>query len=135
MQFSLMDKSLTLMLDHLSCLFEQFFSRYIQLKPSISYDPVFFHNWPTFHENRPNFVLSVYSPFSDRVGLPLYNIISPFLPVMNICRSQVLPWPLLHSPTMSFLVVKPVFGLQLYTHYISSPSPPSHVHTISAYHF
>ena len=41
MQFTLMDKSLTLMLDLLSCLFEQFFIRYLQLKPSISYDPVF----------------------------------------------------------------------------------------------
>ena len=29
-------------------------------------------------------LLSVYSPFSDRVGLPLHNILSPFLPVMDV---------------------------------------------------
>ena len=29
-------------------------------------------------------LLSVYSPFSDRVGLPLHNIPSPFLSVMNM---------------------------------------------------
>ena len=29
-------------------------------------------------------ITSVYSLFSDRVGLPLHNIISPFLPVMDI---------------------------------------------------
>ena len=29
-------------------------------------------------------LISVYSPFSDRVGLPLNNIISPFIPVMDI---------------------------------------------------
>ena len=31
-----------------------------------------------------NNLLSVYYPFSDRVGLPLHNIHSPFLSVMNI---------------------------------------------------
>ena len=29
-------------------------------------------------------LLSVYVPFSDRVGHPLHNILSPFLPVMNV---------------------------------------------------
>ena len=29
-------------------------------------------------------LLSVYSPFSDRVGRPLHNILSPFLSVMDI---------------------------------------------------
>ena len=29
-------------------------------------------------------ILSVYSPFSDRVVLPLHTILSPFLPVMDI---------------------------------------------------
>ena len=28
-------------------------------------------------------LLSVYSPFADRVGLPLHNILSPFLSVMD----------------------------------------------------
>ena len=28
--------------------------------------------------------ISVYSPFSDRVGLPLHNILSPFLSAMDI---------------------------------------------------
>ena len=35
------------------------------------------------------YILSVYSPFSDRVGLPLHNITSPFPSVMDIsfvCR-------------------------------------------------
>ena len=40
---------------------------------------------------------------------------------------------------MSFLALQPVFCLQPYASYISSPSPhhfsSSHVHTISAYHF
>ena len=40
-----------------------------------------------------------------------------------LCLSQVLTCPLLHSPIMSFLVIQPVFCLQLYTPYISSPSP------------
>ena len=30
------------------------------------------------------YILSVYSPFSDRVGLPLYNILSQFISVMDI---------------------------------------------------
>ena len=30
------------------------------------------------------FVPSVYSPFSDRVGLSLHNILSPFLPAKDI---------------------------------------------------
>ena len=74
--------------------------------------------------------ISVYSPFSDR------NIISSCHGHL-LCRSQVLRYPLIHSLTMPFLVVKLVFCLQLYTPYISSPSPrhfsSSHVHTISAY--
>ena len=52
-----------------------------------------------------------------------------------LCCVEVLPCPLLHFPTMSFMVVQPVFCLQLYTPYMSSPSPrhfsSSHVHTIS----
>ena len=55
------------------------------------------------------------------------------------CRSQVWPYLLLHSLTISFLVFQPVFCIQLYTPYISSPSPhhlsSSHVHTISVYNF
>ena len=70
---------------------------------------------------------SDYSPFSDRVGLPLHNIHipSPFTSIMDIffCRSHVRPYPLQHSLTMSFLVFQPVFCLQLYTSYISSHSP------------
>ena len=72
---------------------------------------------------------------SDRVGLPLYNIPSSFLSVMGylFSQSQVLPYPLLHSLTMSFLVFQLAFCLQLQTSYISSPNHPhhssSHVHT------
>ena len=32
-------------------------------------------------------ILSVYSPFSDRVGHPLHNIISPFLSVSSLSIS------------------------------------------------
>ena len=59
-------------------------------------------------------LLLVYSPFSDTVGLPLHNI--PFISFCHghlRCRSQLLPYPLLHSLTMSFLVVQPVLCLQL----------------------
>ena len=51
-----------------------------------------------------------------RVGLPLHNIPSLFLFCHGhlLCRSRVLPCPLLHSLTMS-LVFQPVFFLQLYT--------------------
>ena len=43
--------------------------------------------FPTFHSHLPNpfCILSVYSPFSNRVGLPLHNIPSPFPSVMDIC--------------------------------------------------
>ena len=39
-------------------------------------------------------LLSVYSPFSDRVGLPLHNIPSLFLPVMNVFSVVVVVCPL-----------------------------------------
>ena len=29
-------------------------------------------------------LLSIYGPFSDRVGLPIHNIISPFHPVIDV---------------------------------------------------
>ena len=29
-------------------------------------------------------LLSIYSPFSDRVGLPLHNIMSPFLHAIDV---------------------------------------------------
>ena len=65
--------------------------------------------------------------FPDRVGLPLPNIHipSPFPYIMDIFFDHLMfgPYPLLHSLTMSFLVFQPVFCLQLYTPYISSPSP------------
>ena len=60
------------------------------------------------------------------IGLDFHFIIfflHFFLSWKSLCRSQVLPCPLLHSLTMSLLVVQPVFCLQLYTPYISSPSP------------
>ena len=85
-------------------------------------------------------ILSVYGVFSDRVGLPLHNIPSPFLSVMRylFSRSQVLPYPLLNSLTMSLLVFQLAFCHHLQTPYISSPNHPhlssSHVHTIPVYH-
>ena len=42
-----------------------------------------------------------------------------------LCQSQVLPCSLLHSLTMFFMVVQPIFCIQLFTPYISSPSPSS----------
>ena len=63
------------------------------------------------------YILSVYSPFSDRVGLPLHNIHSLLLFECLLCRSQVLPYPLLHSLTMSFLVFQlaSAFNSKLHT--------------------
>ena len=49
-------------------------------------------------------LLSVYRPFSDRVGFPLYSIPSAILSGHLLSRSQVLPYPLLRSLTMSFMV-------------------------------
>ena len=60
-------------------------------------------------------IVSVYSPLSDRVGLPLHNIPSHvFLSWTSSCQSQALSYPFLHSLTMSFLPFQPVFCLQLY---------------------
>ena len=58
-------------------------------------------------------LISVYSPFSDRVGLPLHNILSPFL----------------HSLTMSILVFQLVFCIQNSIHFFIQSS--SHIPTIS----
>ena len=93
----------------------------------------------TMH-NQGSYILSFYGVFSDRVGLPLHNIPSPFLSVMGylFSRSQVLPYPFLHSLTMSFLVFQLAFCLQLQTPYISSHNHPhlssAHVHTIPVYY-
>ena len=66
-------------------------------------------------------ILSGYSPFSNSVGLPLHNILSPLLSIMDIffvdlkfCHIRF------YTLTTSFLVVQPVFCLELYTPYISS---------------
>ena len=84
----------------------------------------------------PFLLLSVYSPFTDRIGLPLHNIMYPFLPVLDVfCPSEVLPHLRLHSIPMSFLV----FHLQFWYPYIFSPSlhnfSSSHGHTLSEYYF
>ena len=75
-----------------------------------------------------------YGVFSDRVGPPLHNIPSPFPSVMGylFSRSRVLPYPLLHSLTMSFLVFQLAFNSKLhtflhptilaFTHHMSIPS-------------
>ena len=69
---------------------------------------------------------NIYYRFIDRfsIGLDFFFITFTFLLHLDIhghllCRSHVLPYPLLHSLTMSFLVFQPVFCLQLYTLYIS----------------
>ena len=49
-------------------------------------------------------LLSIYSPISVRVGLPLHSIPSPFLSGHLRRRSQLLPYLRLHSLTMSLLV-------------------------------
>ena len=74
-------------------------------------------------------ILLVYGVFSDRVGLPLHNIPAPFLSVMGylFSRSQVLPYPLLHSLTMSFLVFQLAFCLLQIPnsiHFFTQPSSP-----------
>ena len=67
------------------------------------------------------YMLSVYSPFSDRVGLPLHNthIPSLFTSIMDIFFVDLKFGHIrfLHSLTMSFLVFQPIFCLQLYTPY------------------
>ena len=82
------------------------------------------------------YILSVYSPFPDRVGVPLHNIISPFLPVMDIFSVDFkFSHICFYTLTMSFLVVQPVFCLQLYTPYISPPPQSSSLFLITCpYH-
>ena len=84
-------------------------------------------------------LLLVYRPFSDRVGLPL-NFSSPVFPVMDIFSVDLKCCHVRFTLSNHILLgVQPVFWLQLYIPYISSPSPhhffSSHVHTISTYHF
>ena len=62
----------------------------------------------------PIILLLVYSPFSDRVALPLHNLSSPSRPLLN--SSSVI--------STSTFSTHAFLGLQT-----------SHVHTISAYHF
>ena len=62
-------------------------------------------------------ILWVYSPFSDRFGLPLHNI--PFCHGHLLCRSQVLSYPL---PTLSNHVVQPVSCFQLYSIHLFTQS-------------
>ena len=60
-------------------------------------------------------MIILYIPFSDKVGLPLHNIISPFLPVMDILSVDLKFCHIIfYSLTMSFLVFQSVFFLQLY---------------------
>ena len=66
----------------------------------------------------------VFSPFSDRVELPLYNVLSPCLHVMDIFSVDLKFCHIrFNTIAMSFLVFQPVFCLQLRSPYISSPSP------------
>ena len=52
----------------------------------------------TLTGKRPGrYILSVYSPFSDRVGLPLHNIISLFLHVMDIFSSSAISTTILYN--------------------------------------
>ena len=90
----------------------------------------------TLEGGTPQHRLSVYSLFSGRVGLPLDNIISPFLPVMDVF-SVDLKFCHIRFYTLQHVLLGCPTGLQLYTPYISSPSTHhfslSHIHTISVY--
>ena len=87
-------------------------------------------------------LLPVYSPFSDRVGLPLHNIPSPFLSVMDIFFVDLKFFHTASTLSNQVLLGRP-WGSDLltltYTPYIFLPTPyqfsSSHVHTISTYHF
>ena len=78
-------------------------------------------------------LLSVYGPFSNRVGLPLHNILSPFIYVMDIfiVDLKCLSYPLQHSIIMSFLVFQPVLCLQPSSRYIFLPSLHHHMSLLS----
>ena len=70
------------------------------------------------YESPPAAVLSEYyiiiDLFSDRIGLSLHNILSPFLPVMDIFSiSTSIIYPLQHSLARSFLIFQPVSYIQL----------------------
>ena len=68
------------------------------------------------------YILSVYSPFSDKVGLPLYSILCPFLSVMNNFSAD-LKFCHIHfnTLTMCLLVFQAVFCLQrhIFLHHMS----------------
>ena len=77
---------------------------------------------PNIHHSKDQalyiYILSVYSPFFDRVGLPLHNIHSPS-PFNSIMYIFFVYLKFGHirfytSLPMSFLVFQPVFCLQLY---------------------
>ena len=40
--------------------------------------------WKKIAQSSVIILFSVYGPFSDRVGLPLHNIPSPFHPIMDV---------------------------------------------------
>ena len=68
--------------------------------------------------------------FSDSVGLPLHNIPSPFLFVTWYLfrRSQVLPYPLLHSLTSNYVLLGLATGLlpstSISIHFFTQPFSP-----------
>ena len=97
----------------------------LPLDPNLTYS-THIHNI-SVHLHMP---LYIYYQFIVRfpIGLDFLFITFTFLLhlllIMDIFFvDQVRPYLLLHSLTMSFLVFQPVFCLQLYTPYISSPSP------------
>ena len=60
------------------------------------------------------YILSVYSPFSNRVGLPLHKSLSQFLPVIDIFYVDLkFSHVRFCTLTMSFLVFQLAFCLQL----------------------
>ena len=93
-----------------------------------------------------NILIYIYYRFRVRFPIGLYFIFITFTFILHLLLSWTsslsISGSAISASTLSnhvFLGLQPVFCLQLYTPYISSPSPhhlfSSHVHTISVYHF
>ena len=84
-----------------------------------------------------SYILSIYSPFSDRVGRPFHNTLSLFFPFVDIISvdlkfCHIRFYTLYPCPYWSSNRSSVFNSIHLFTH--SSSLSSSHVNTISAYH-
>ena len=54
------------------------------------------------HDRKKWRLLSVYSPFSDRAGLPLHKILLPFFPVMDIFSVDLMSCPIFSNHVLLY---------------------------------